>query len=88
MTNDWFWQVVAEPDDMERTDSPCHWCLKDVKDKCKDKLISIITQKPIDDKIDYSLLLKKYNNGEKQNARSDIQDRTQQGRTQSFKKHR
>ena len=81
MTNDSCWQVVAEEEDMERLDSPCHWCTKEVKENCKTQLISIITKKPLPD-VDATALINKY----KQNG-DNIQNWINKDRIRKLKKH-
>lgn len=80
LTHDW--SVVENEQDLYSKNVDCRLCNETQKIECKKQLISIITQKPIDDKIDYSLLLKKYNNGE------NLQDWNDKARVRSNKKHR
>lgn len=46
MTNNTYWQVVAEEDDMNRTDSPCLSCSEKQRQECKAVLVVLLKSPP------------------------------------------
>ena len=66
MTNDSYWQVVAEVDDMSRVDSPCLSCSEKQKQECKAVLAGLLKCPPpkwdwVEDFANF--INNKYNNG-------------------------
>jgi len=86
MTNDSYWQVVAESDDMDRIDSPCLSCSEKQRLECKAALV--VTLKSPPPKWDWvedfaNFINNKYNSNGK-----DLYTWTKSWWNQSSKRHR
>lgn len=85
MTNDSLGTVIAEEADMYRLESPCRWCVKEVRAKCKEQLISIITGKKLIETPNMKDFINKYN---KDDWDDEIQHWNQKGRIKHSKRSR